>query len=116
MLTDKQKNTRKFLEDLVIFFAIGATSIGVIRQAKNINRTYKENTELRRYAALAHDVAVNIKPDTVDNFDYCTDTNCMTCKAVRNGNKMALNDYNKAIDTLKIDRQKLNALRQNPIR
>lgn len=114
-MSSNQRNTatRKLLEGMVVFWAVVA-SAGLIYQTHNLNRVQQENNTLRQYTTMAQDFAQAIKPDTLDDFVYCTDTNCMTCQAVRSGNKRALRAYNTAIHTLQINRQTLADLQTGP--
>ena len=112
----KAMSARKMLEGLVIFLGVTSASVGFYRHAQHVNRICKENKALRQYSAEAQNFVMNIKPDLLDNFKYCNDTNCMTCKSIIRGNKKALTEYNEALNTLHIDPKTLGILQQGPAR
>ena len=102
------------LEKTIIYFCAVCGVAGLFYQARALNQAHRENKALRRYADIAQNVALDIKPNTVDDFVYCDDAKCMTCRAVREGNKKAEKDYQEALNTLNIHPRLLDVLRQGP--
>ena len=115
MLSNEQTSTtRRALEKTIIYLCAVCGVSGLFYQAHSLNQARQENKALRRYADIAQDVALNMKPNTIDDFVYCDDVSCMTCRAVREGNKKALDDYRAALNTLNVHPRLLDVLRQGP--
>lgn len=88
-----------------------AAATGLYFQGKSLKRTQKENQALHNYADAAQNFAKNVtQVPLLPDFTYCNDTNCMTCRAVKNTDKR----YAQAAEMLGVDMAMLNTLRQGP--
>ena len=115
MMTSEQKHSRK-MENLVFLLAAVCIleNFALVHQNRIMRRERKKNTELTAYANMAQQLARNANgapiTEIAPEFAFCNNTNCMTCRAVKNTEA----HYEKAMETLNIDPQTLQRLRQGP--
>ena len=115
-MTPERKKAYKKEVDLVLLLAAYSMLelFGLVYKNHVIRKEQQKNKELTSYAAMAQNFAEGLKPFNMSEinpeFSYCNNTNCMTCKAVRAGEK----EHEQAMRTLNIDPRTVQALRQGP--
>ncbi len=109
IIQKKLNRTISFLSVLCLL-----SGYGLFSQHRTLGRVKKENQTLRNYANIAQDFTSKIRPNIYTNYDFCNNTNCMTCRAVRNCNDREQQSYDAAISTLKINPGILHQLSQGP--
>lgn len=114
-MTLKEKTKAKEVDLVLVLAAYSMLEIFALVYKNHVIRHQQQrNKELAEYAVMAQNFAEGLKPFNMSEinpeFSYCNDTNCMTCKAVRAGER----EREQAMRTLNIDSKTVQALRQGP--
>ena len=117
MSTIQNNNVSRTIFEGTTVFLCTIAAVALYYQSQQLKQTREEKETLQQYADTARNFANRIQPDIPDvlkNFEHCDKPDCMTCRAVRNGNQQAQTTYSNALQTLKINPATLQTLQKGP--